>query len=309
MIKKKLEKIYKQHRLKMQSEEILESLKNGMNIQDINTQYGCNFTSLETLYECLDAKGEGIVINSFISLKSYVFWIKLKQRIYNEIVQKIAYPILLHVVCVVMISIYSNQIKYQISGLLEDSALSSASIESVSNLFTIILAIHCIVVGAISCCYFSHRAYPTLTLILINKLSRTYRLMGTIRIIDIYSNSTLFGISFHDTFSSLKTSNCEILKWYGYHILDNLEVGKSIQEIFSHDIFDKDLGRYYVFKQNVLKQKEGLDFYMRHATKKLTRCFRRVILTYKLLVYGFVILTVYGYYQVMLIPINLMEGL
>ncbi|CAM3527630.1 hypothetical protein ERAN111884_05320 [Erysipelothrix anatis] len=293
----------------MQSEEILESLKNGMNIQDINTQYGCDFTSLERLYECLDAKGEGIVINPFVSLKSYVFWIKLKQKIYSEIAQKIAYPILLHVVCIVMISIYSNQIRYQISVLLEDSALSSTSIETVSNLFAIILAIHCIVVGIIACCCFSLRVYPTLSLIIINKFSRIYRLMGTIRIINLYSNSTLFAISFHDTFSLLKTSNCEILKWYGYHVLDNLETGKSIQEIFSHDIFDKDLGRYYVFKQNVLKQKEGLDSYIRHATKKLSRYFGRVIMIYKLLVYGFVILTVYGYYQVMLIPINLMEGL
>ena len=281
-----------------------------LSIDQINDKLHCEYESINQLFcdiypEILKSANDASVIVKPVHEEN-----KLLLEILSMLIKPLVYPLIVLLFCVLLMAYFVFGLSHMIQGMLADFSVDLSQLTMIKLMFSAVIGIVVILIIVLLLLLILYRKQKVWIWILASKWSKVFRIVNTIRFINVSIN--MFEITNDTRYALIEIKSIfdkSILSWLTYHIHSKLEVGLFLYESFDSHTFDETLSMMLLqcqFEDKVMEVFRDYKEHSKEVIRKEIQTGSRIIM---LLAYIAVALTLYGFYTALMIPMKIMEVL
>lgn len=286
-------------------QRILKNLEQGQTIQDALSEY------LETSLKFLVLAFASVTnFEKALTIATAIVNHKINQK--KEMMQTLFYPVLMCVaslLCLVVFSIvgFPKLVEFMSGFSLDLSYLGSIKV-AMDLLFIVIVILIIFAVGLYLILRRPKKQVFYFVVMNRYRLFKTIRNRITYRFILYYQFCTRYGLNTKETLALIKSINEPLMVFLAYHIESSLENGIAFDKALASGFLDSHLCRFIQMAKYSDDLESFLESYLHHNQLKYQHVRKRAIISLQIFSYLIISVLLIMVYQVILLPLQMIEG-
>lgn len=254
----------------------------------------------------------------FTSLNKAIVIVYNRQQKQNanrsKLLSNLSYQIVLLIASLIVMSLFMNLV---LPTMLNSLSIENASTERLVKIFSIINILKNIFIITIfvsislgSYLYFSEKLTLLWAVLHRMKLDKSFKIIATYNLVGDLKILLSNGISLHEALDIIRLNRDDQLAGLlAFHFRNSLEDGIDFEKSLDNEYFDEQFHSICLWGLKNDDFESSLDDYQQIIELKLSNLIKRITKTFQIICYLFVSIVIVLAYEVLMIPLDMLEGL